>query len=57
MNNRAVDAVGIGNAIVDVLTRTDDAFLARHGLDKGSMTLIDADRAEQQDPQHPANLP
>jgi len=33
--------VGIGNAIVDVLARADDAFLARHNLVKGSMTLID----------------
>ena len=37
--------LGIGNAIVDVLTHTDDAFLARYGLAKGSMTLIDASRA------------
>jgi sugar/nucleoside kinase (ribokinase family) len=42
-----LDVVGIGNAIVDVLTYTDDAFLERHGLIKGSMTLIDADRAAQ----------
>jgi sugar/nucleoside kinase (ribokinase family) len=37
--------VGIGNAIVDVLTRTEDSFLERHGLVKGSMTLVDAERA------------
>jgi len=37
---------GIGNAIVDVLTETDDAFLARHGIDKGAMTLIDEARAK-----------
>lgn len=36
------DVVGIGNAIVDVIAHTDDAFLARHGLAKGAMTLIDA---------------
>jgi sugar/nucleoside kinase (ribokinase family) len=39
------DVVGVGNAIVDVIARTDDAFVARHGLTKGSMTLIDAERA------------
>jgi sugar/nucleoside kinase (ribokinase family) len=39
--------VGIGNAIVDVLADTDDAFLARHGLAKGSMTLIGAERATE----------
>lgn len=38
--------VGIGNAIVDVLTNSDDAFLARMGIDKGIMQLIDQDRAE-----------
>jgi sugar/nucleoside kinase (ribokinase family) len=45
MANGLLDVVGIGNAIVDVLARADDAFLARHGLDKGAMTLVDADRA------------
>jgi len=37
--------VGIGNAIVDVLSQTDDAFLQRNKLVKGAMTLIDPDRA------------
>jgi sugar/nucleoside kinase (ribokinase family) len=41
-----LDVVGIGNAIVDVIARADDAFLAREGLKKGSMQLIDAPRAE-----------
>ncbi|MCP1336473.1 adenosine kinase [Futiania mangrovi] len=40
-----VDVIGIGNAIVDVLARADDAFLAAHGLAKGAMTLIDAAQA------------
>jgi sugar/nucleoside kinase (ribokinase family) len=35
------DVVGIGNAIVDIIARCDDAFLARHGSTKGSMQLID----------------
>ncbi|MEO5874715.1 MAG: adenosine kinase [Streptosporangiaceae bacterium] len=38
--------VGIGNAIVDVLCHGTDELIARHGLPKGSMTLIDAERAE-----------
>src|ERR1700741_341150 len=42
----AFDVLGIGNAIVDVISRSDDAFLSRHGLVKGSMMLIDEDRAE-----------
>jgi sugar/nucleoside kinase (ribokinase family) len=42
-----VDVVGIGNAIVDVLSQTDDAFLGAQDLPKGTMTLIDAARAEE----------
>lgn len=40
------DVVGIGNALVDVLTHEDDAFIDANGLVKGAMTLIDARRAE-----------
>ncbi len=40
------DVVGIGNAIVDVLAHAEDDFLAREGLDKGAMTLIDGARAQ-----------
>jgi len=36
----------IGNAIVDVLAQAEDSLLAELGLDKGIMTLIDADQAE-----------
>jgi sugar/nucleoside kinase (ribokinase family) len=36
------DVVGIGNAIVDIIARCDDAFLVRHGCKKGSMQLVDA---------------
>jgi len=39
------DVVGIGNAIVDVLAHAEEGFLAEHGLNKGTMTLIDAERA------------
>ena len=42
----AFDVLGIGNAIVDVIARADDAFLAKHTLTKGSMMLIDEARAE-----------
>lgn len=37
--------VGIGNAIVDVISQEDEAFITDHGLEKGAMSLIDADRA------------
>lgn len=39
--------VGIGNAIVDVIAEADDALLAREGLVKGTMALIDAARADE----------
>jgi sugar/nucleoside kinase (ribokinase family) len=45
MNRAKHDVLGIGNAIFDVLVRTDEAFLSRHGMTKGSMALIDEARA------------
>jgi sugar/nucleoside kinase (ribokinase family) len=42
-----IDVAGIGNAIVDVIARADEAFLAAEGMAKGAMTLIDAARADQ----------
>jgi len=41
----SLDVVGIGNAIVDVLVQTDDAFLKQHGLSKGAMALVDEHQA------------
>ena len=38
--------VGIGNAIVDVLTTADDTFLELMGIEKGIMQLVEKDRAE-----------
>ena len=46
MTETNIDVVGIGNAIVDVIAHADEAFLARERLVKGTMTLIDAPRAE-----------
>lgn len=40
------EVAGIGNAIVDVLSFSDDAFLAKHKLVKGTMTLVDGARAD-----------
>ena len=40
------DVLGIGNAIVDVIARTEDDFLVKHGMHKGAMALIDEPRAE-----------
>jgi adenosine kinase len=41
------DVLTIGNAIVDVLAHTEDDFLVREGLVKGSMRLIDGGEAER----------
>ncbi len=40
------DVLCIGNAIVDIIARCDDDFLVEHGIIKGAMNLIDAERAE-----------
>jgi sugar/nucleoside kinase (ribokinase family) len=42
-----LDVVGIGNALVDVLSHAEDAFLGRQGLAKGTMHLVDEPRARQ----------
>ncbi|HEX3087302.1 MAG TPA: adenosine kinase [Ilumatobacteraceae bacterium] len=39
------DVVGIGNALVDVIAHADDGFIGKYDLVKGSMTLVDTDRA------------
>jgi sugar/nucleoside kinase (ribokinase family) len=45
MTDAKYDVLGIGNAIFDVLVKTDEAFLAAHGMTKGGMALIDQPRA------------
>src|ERR1700739_3922007 len=45
MTTAKYDVLGIGNAIFDVLVQTDEGFLARHGMAKGGMALIDETRA------------
>ncbi|MBX3598334.1 MAG: adenosine kinase [Rhizobiaceae bacterium] len=40
------DVLCIGNAIVDIISHSDEAFLVENGIIKGAMNLIDADRAE-----------
>lgn len=42
-----LDVLAIGNAIVDVIATTDDAFIEAEGLRKGSMRLIDAGEAKR----------
>ena len=40
------DVVAVGHAIVDVLVRVHGEVLQRHGLPKGSMTLLEPDQAD-----------
>ena len=46
MTDADLDVVTVGSAIVDVLAHADDDFLDKLGLAKGTMALIDEDRAE-----------
>lgn len=46
MTEPSLDVVAIGNAIVDVIARADDDFLATHSLTKGGMQLVDTATAE-----------
>ena len=41
------DVVGVGNALVDMIAMVDDDFLGAHDMVKGSMALIETDRAVQ----------
>ena len=43
--NKPLKVVGIGNAMVDILSHVKDEFLTEHGIEKGIMTLVDRDRA------------
>jgi sugar/nucleoside kinase (ribokinase family) len=45
MASTQFDVLGIGNAIVDVIARTDEGFLAQHKMRKGTMQLIDEAQA------------
>ena len=45
MSSHELDVIGIGNALVDVLSHESETFLERHGLAKGTMHLIDEARA------------
>lgn len=45
MTKTPLGLVTIGNALVDVLATCDDAFIAAHGMARGSMSLVDEKRA------------
>jgi sugar/nucleoside kinase (ribokinase family) len=44
--DRTFDVVTIGHAIVDVIASAPDELPAAHGMEKGSMTLVDAETAD-----------
>ncbi|MDB2414322.1 adenosine kinase [Rickettsiales bacterium] len=41
------DVAAIGNAIVDILAKVSDDFIKKHALEKGSMSLIDENQADE----------
>ena len=43
---KTYQAVGIGNAIVDVISSADDSFLELMGIEKGIMQLVERERGE-----------
>ena len=47
MASSSLDIVAIGDAIVDVIATTDDAFIARHKLPRGGMQLLGAQEADE----------
>ena len=47
MTRARYDLLGLGNAIVDIISQVPDGFLARHSMAKGSMTLIAEAPAEE----------
>ena len=46
MSKHRYDVLGIGNAIVDIIAHTDEAFLISQNVQKGAMILVDEPRAE-----------
>jgi len=47
MTDARFDVLGIGSAIVDILSRTDDEFLKTNGMVKGTMALTTAEQSKQ----------
>jgi sugar/nucleoside kinase (ribokinase family) len=46
VTSSSLDIVAIGDAIVDVIATTDDAFLKKRGLNKGGMQLLSTQQAD-----------
>ena len=45
--NKNIDLIGLGNAIVDIIVNVDDKFLEINNLEKGSMNLINSDESQK----------
>ena len=45
LSRKKIDLVGVGNAIVDIVTNIDDEFLKKNRLQKGSMNLINLENS------------
>jgi len=45
--NKIIDLVGLGNAIVDIIVNIEDKFLEINNLEKGSMNLISSDESQK----------
>jgi sugar/nucleoside kinase (ribokinase family) len=43
---KAVDVLGLGNSLIDIIAHADDAYLQSQDMAKGAMTLIEEERAE-----------
>ena len=46
MSDPDFDVLGIGNALVDVITSVEDDFVTAHGFPRGATTMVDLDRAD-----------
>ncbi len=44
--NKDIDLIGLGNAIVDIIVKVDDQFLEKNNLKKGSMNLVNSKESE-----------
>lgn len=47
MSEKKYDVYGLGNALVDIVTEVDDAFFQKYKVEKGLMTLVEADRQHE----------
>ncbi|MCA9152344.1 MAG: adenosine kinase [Planctomycetales bacterium] len=44
MPEKQIDVFGVGNAMVDILAMVTDDFVREHAINRGTMTLVDAEK-------------